>query len=474
MLRYTAHRRRRQRVDDVDKPPELTCDEPPFRRAQPQANRFSVATRAQVLTLREYTSLTIDAIVEITGVKKSEVSNILKRARDRGYSKGQPLQQAFFEDAARIGRPVTATTTKVAAEVIKIITKSRNSRTLTSDDLARQLQRELAVRCSAQSVWRVLRTHGYSKVKPTRKPGLTAAQKKARLEWCLQHKDWTLDDWKQVLWSDETSVVSGVRRGGERVWRTVYERNAKSCSRGRWKGFLEFMFWGCYSYDHKGPCFVWEKESKTAKAKADKDLQQRNAKREEDCRVDWELATATRRKLRLRSKAKGPSPQWKWSKATGKLVREGKAGGIDWYRYGEEVLKPLVFPFAKQYGLTVQEDGAAAHVHSENVRLYSLFNIQRLLWPGNSPDLNQIEPCWGWMKKRAAAHPDFDKKGSLQKIFKQIWAELEQSRIQRWIQRIIRHIREVIRLEGGNEYREGSEEKEIDRLALTFDTLSIN
>jgi len=40
----------------------------------------------------------------------------------------------------------------------------------------------------------------------------------------------------------------------------------------------------------------------------------------------------------------------------------------------------------------------------------------------------------------------------------QAWDELEQWRIQSWIERIPRHIQEVIRLEGDN-YREGVEDQ---------------
>ena len=34
------------------------------------------------------------------------------------------------------------------------------------------------------------------------------------------------------------------------------------------------------------------------------------------------------------------------------------------------------------------------------------------------------------------------------------WEEMEQKKIQAWIERIPIHIQEVIRLEGGNEYKE--------------------
>jgi hypothetical protein len=37
--------------------------------------------------------------------------------------------------------------------------------------------------------------------------------------------------------------------------------------------------------------------------------------------------------MNLRRKLGGGKPQWRFTKANGKLVREGKVGGIDWYKY---------------------------------------------------------------------------------------------------------------------------------------------
>jgi hypothetical protein len=42
--------------------------------------------------------------------------------------------------------------------------------------------------------------------------------------------------------------------------------------------------------------------------------------------------------------------------------------------------------------------------------------------------------------------------------WKAAWDNLPQETIQRWIERIPRYIQEVIRLEGGNEYKEGRED----------------
>ena len=65
------------------------------------------------------------------------------------------------------------------------------------------------------------------------KPGLNVKMRSSRLQFALKYKDWTLDQWKRVAFSDETSVVLGHRRGGDYVWRTEAERNDRSVTSDR-------------------------------------------------------------------------------------------------------------------------------------------------------------------------------------------------------------------------------------------------
>lgn len=154
--------------------------------------------------------------------------------------------------------------------------------------------------------------------------------RKERLEWCLAHKDWTLEDWKNVIWSDETSIILLHRRGGYRVWRRSDEAFTRSCIRERWKGASEFMFWAAFSYDKKGPCHCWSPETAKEKKEATAIIDKMNEELEPLMREEWELSNGMRR-LHLRQ-LPGPKPQWKWDKSHGKLMR-GSKGGIDWYRY---------------------------------------------------------------------------------------------------------------------------------------------
>jgi transposase len=83
-----------------------------------------------------------------------------------------------------------------------------------------------------------------------------------------------------------------------------------------------------------------------------------------------------------------------------------------------------------------------------------MWEIERMLWPPNSPDLNAIEPPWMWMKKETTKGGAATSKKKLTIDWVDCWDNMEQERIQAWIERIPIHIHEVIRLEGGNEYKE--------------------
>ena len=53
----------------------------------------------------------------------------------------------------------------------------------------------------------------------------------------------------------------------------------------------------------------------------------------------------------------------------------------------------------------------------------------------------------------------WDKRAPRGPGWREAWIELKQWRIQAWIERIDRYIREDIRLEGDNNYREGAEDQ---------------
>jgi transposase len=289
-------------------------------------NRFSIAQRAQCLTLLAEGFSGRD-IEKKTGIKPSAQTYMKKKAFDRGFRPDQDprILDYYVIDGVHSGRP----------KEITVKTEQRLLNSVRADRAGREKSSEvLAYECgiSYSSAVRILHKHGLNSVKPTRKPGLNPIQRKARLEFCLQHQHWTLEDWKRVIWSDETSVILGQRRGTIRIWRDNREVYNNTAIRNRWKGFSEFMFWGCFSWDKKGPCHIWTKETAQEKKQAQEELDNLNEALEDQLQAEWELVTGIRR-LDLRQRKSGPRPKWRFTKANGKLIRDSQTGGIDWYRY---------------------------------------------------------------------------------------------------------------------------------------------
>jgi transposase len=92
-----------------------------------------------------------------------------------------------------------------------------------------------------------------------KKPGLRPENVEARLNWAIAHKDWTVDDWRRVIWSDESSIWVGVnprrqwviRLPGERLNRKYVKKTFKSAQ-------VKVMVWACFTGERLGPLIVCE------------------------------------------------------------------------------------------------------------------------------------------------------------------------------------------------------------------------
>jgi hypothetical protein len=168
------------------------------------------------------------------------------------------------------------------------------------------------------------------------------------------------------------------------------------------------MWWSTFSYDKKGPFHIWEEETKAEKEACLSDISARNAACYENDKMLWEIENRIRR-LQATSTIPGRKPVFKHNKNTGVYVlKEGK-GGINWYRYQKTILECLLLPFAKEClkerpDTIVQEDGAPSHSSRYQQEVFDIWEVSRLLWPPNSPDLNVIEPCWLWIKRHTTKH----------------------------------------------------------------------
>ena len=307
------------------------------------AKQSTVARRATVVALKAYTTKSSAEIAALTELSIPSVNRIYAEAIRRGFDPIRTMvDNQYVEDKPRSGRPTKQDPSTVEI-ILSKVRLDRYGREKTCADLAGDLS-ELGIKISGMTIYRVLKNAGFRKTKPTRKPGLTKKIRAERLAWCLEYESWTIEDQKNVIFSDETSVILLYRRGSYRIQRTKDERFLRSCIRERWKGASEFMFWGCFSYDKKGPYHCQLPETAQEKRDSKKEIERLNNEIEPALRTAWEIENGVRR-LNLRQNPSGRKPTQKFTTKTGKLGR-GKKGGIDQYRYQRLILLLKLLPFA--------------------------------------------------------------------------------------------------------------------------------
>ena len=98
---------------------------------------------------------------------------------------------------------------------------------------------------SLRTVRRGLKKAGMKAVVKKKRPLLSKRHKKNHMDFALAHKDWTLDDWKRVIWSDETKINHLGSDGRKWVWKKTGEGTVKF-------GGGSVMVWGCMLWDGPG------------------------------------------------------------------------------------------------------------------------------------------------------------------------------------------------------------------------------
>ncbi len=136
---------------------------------------------------------------------------------------------------------------------------------------------------SERTKCRTLKQMGYSSRRPHRVLLLSAKNRRRRLQFAQSHQNWTIEDWKNVAWSDESRFLLQHSDGRVRIWRKEHG-SIMPCLNGsgwwcngvgyiflayfgplstNWASFKchslpEYCCWPCPSlYDYSVPIFWW-------------------------------------------------------------------------------------------------------------------------------------------------------------------------------------------------------------------------
>uniref|UniRef100_A0A8K9UYV5 Tc1-like transposase DDE domain-containing protein n=1 Tax=Oncorhynchus mykiss TaxID=8022 RepID=A0A8K9UYV5_ONCMY len=128
-------------------------------------------------------------------------------------------------------------------------------------------------------------------------------------------------------------------------------------------------------------------------------------------------------------------------------------GSLTAIRYRDEILRPLVRPYAGAVGpgFLLMQDNARPHVAGVCQQFLQEEGIDAMDWPARSPDLNPIEHIWDIMSR--SIHQRHVAPQTVQELadaLVQVWEEIPQETIRHLIRSMPRRCRKVIQARGGH------------------------
>lgn len=309
-------------------------------------------------------------------IGKSTVNKIRESLKIQGPSK-------------KAGRPKKVT----ERERREIIVQIKNGHAKSAAAAARDLKEEYGTSISADTARRILKEDGLKSYSKMKKPNLSAAHRRNRLKWAERHANWTVEDWKRVIWSDETKINRFGSDSNHRVWKYPGEgiKNHHVHKTVKFGGG-SIMIWGCMSWAGPGKIFQVQ----------------------------------------------------------------GRMNGEDYCNILQENLLPTMDALSIIPGLPskeeiiFQQDNDPKHTSKKAKTWFKDRKINLIDWPSQSPDLNPIEHLWTTLKSELYSENQ-PAKGvfELWQRTQQAWSKISKEDVQKLIQSMPNRCARVIASKGG-------------------------
>src|SRR6185369_6264847 len=137
-------------------------------------------------------------------------------------------------------------------KILKTIVKNNNKKS--AEKIKNKFVEKTNIEVSTKTIRRNLHEMQIFSRIPARKPLLSDQQREQHLRWCIQKRNWTVQKWKSVIWSDESRFTIFANDGPGHVWRTPGTRfNIANMVPTVKFGGGGLMMWGCFSGKGLGP-----------------------------------------------------------------------------------------------------------------------------------------------------------------------------------------------------------------------------
>lgn len=194
--------------------------------------------RQSVIVLRQE-NYSYREIAKKLSISVNAVMTTLQRYAKTGSNK----------DRKRSGRP--RVTSKSEEKHLRL--SSLRNRRLTVPQLTSKVNETRTTPVSDSTVRRRLKAAGLHGRISSKKPLLRPQNRVKRLAWAKKHRNWTYDNWKNVLWTDESKFEIFNTRRRVYVRRRIGERYIPACVTPTVKhGGGSVMVWGCFGAEKVG------------------------------------------------------------------------------------------------------------------------------------------------------------------------------------------------------------------------------
>jgi transposase len=241
---------------------------------------------------------------------------------------------------------------------------------------------------SAKTVCRHLSQTGMKAVVKRKRPFLSKRHRRERLDFAIEHQHWTVEDWKKVVWSDETKINRLGSDGRKWVWKKAGEGLSDRLVQGTMKfGGGSLMMWGCMLWDGAGyACKI-------------------------DGKMDADLYV--------------------------KILDEDPQASLDYYG---KTSQDTIF----------QQDNDPKHTSKKASNWFKDNDFEVLPWPAQSPDLNPIEHLWDHLKKKLGEYErPPNRMIELWERVEKEWNRIDTMVCQNLIESMPRRVAAVMKAKGG-------------------------